>query len=321
MKKVLLNILPILLLSSFVQLRAQTEPAKVSDASRICLMAVIPADAENIPKQAGPILLNRLRQLSTANGYSSTSIYPQFILTANPVLTEKKVLGSAPIKIWVELETTLYIADQYSRTIFSTANITLKGVGSTDTEAYMDAFKSFKINRPDLKEFVTKGRAEIIRFYETRCDFIMSRVDMLVKTNQAAQGLDMLLSIPEVSKGCFDQAMAKAPEVFKASVNQQCQQVIRAAKTVWANSPNRQGADRAALLLFGVPPSAECYAEADKLLTEIKAKMQETERWERKQYTDQIDLMRQYIDALRDVGVAYGNGQPDTVVNFKGWLW
>ncbi len=321
MNKALFVLFTISFLLPFSRAIAQTDNTKTSDQVRIPLTAVIPADAESIPEAARPILLNRLRQLATSHGYSSSSVYPQFILTANPVLTDKKVIGSAPMKVSLEFETTLYIADQASKTIFSTTNVTLTGVGNTETEAYMNAMKTFRTDQPAIRSFTQAGRAEILKFYNTRCDFVMSKVDVLVKTNQATAALDMLLNIPDVNKACFDQAMAKAPQVFEASAAQQCRELIQAAKTVWANSPDRKGAERAALLLLAIPATTDCYAEANALLAEIKSKMQETERWERKQYSDQIDLMKQYIDALRDVGVAYGNGQPDTVIHAKGWLW
>jgi hypothetical protein len=309
------------LLAAVTTLTAQADPNTVPETARVALTPVIAADAENIPQEAKPLLLNRLRQLATSNGYSSTALFPQFILTANPVLSDKQVIGSAPMKIRVELETTLYIADQASRTVFATGNVTLKGVGNTETEAYLDAFKTFRIEQPAVKAFAQKGREEIVRFYNMRCDFMLTKAEALVKTNQATEALEMLLSVPEVSRDCYEKAMALAPAVFEASAAQRCREVLQAAKTVWANSPDRRGSERAAILLLSIPPTASCIGESDKLLSEIKTKMQEVERFERSQYADRIDLMRRYIAALRDVGVAYGNGQPDTVIHARGWLW
>jgi hypothetical protein len=291
------------------------------DQARIALTAVIPEEAEALPAPARPVLINRLRQLANSAGYAGSANSPQFILAANPVVVEKKVAGTAPLKIWVELEMTLYIADQYSKSIFATTSINLKGIGATDAEAYTEAFKNLQVSKKELRDFAQKGRDEIVAFYNTRCDFIMSRVEMLVNTNQADAALDMLLRVPEVSESCFKSAVAKSKEVYLASAEQQCQTLIQAAKTAWANAPDRKGAEQASSYLSVVPVQAKCRQETDALLNEIKSKMQESEKWERQQYRDELDLMRRYVAALRDIGVAYGNGQPNQQIIVKGWLW
>jgi hypothetical protein len=300
----------------------QAQETKISDEVRVALTPVLPTDSmPELPAGARSILANRLRQLANANGYGGTAYLPQFILAARPALLEKKVAGTAPTKIWVEIELTLYIANQFAQVVFSTTSVTIRGVGATDTEAYMDAYKGFSIQKNDIKEFAKKGRTEITNFYNTQCDLIMKRVDMLTNINEADAALDMLLSIPDVSTSCFNKAAEKAPAVFKAAADQQCQKFLQAAKTAWANAPNRAGADKATYYLNFVLPQSRCQGDADKLLTEIKTKMLEIEQWDRKQYTDQIELMRLYIQALRDIGVAYGEGQPNTQIHVKGWLW
>lgn len=300
---------------------AQTEPVKVSDEARIALTPIIPEQNDMVPTAARNILINRLRQLATSNGYAGSAVAPQFILAANPVLLDKKVASAAPNKIWMELEMTLYIADYYSKSVFATTSVSLRGVGATDQEALMDAYKGFSISKSDVKAFAKKGREEILAFYNTRCDFIIGRVEMLANTNQADAALEMLTGIPEVSKSCFEQAMAQSEKIFNMAAEQRCQQLIMAAKAAWANAPNRTGAEKAVYYLGVIPPQAKCSNEANALFSEIKSKMLEVEKWERRQYTDQISLMRDYIKALRDIGVAYGEGQPDTQIQIKGWLW
>lgn len=294
---------------------------KVSDQYRIALTPVVPSDAAVLPAGARPVLLNRLRQLSTANGYGGSALVPQFIIAANPVLVDKKVAGTAPTTIWAEFELTLYIADHVSRTVFATTTVNIKGMGATDDEAYTDAFRSFKINSKEIKDFAQKGRNEIITYYNTQCDIIMARADQMVAVNQFDQALALLMSVPDAGKSCFDMAVAKTAKVYQLSVDQHCNELLQAARSAWASSPNRAGADRAADLIAVIAPQAKCNPEAQSLLNEIKTKMLELEQWDRKVYSDQLDLTRRYIQMLRDVGVAYGSNQPDQVINVKGWLW
>lgn len=306
--------------SSFFQnqLRAQ-----VSDQKRIALTPLVPSDAKDLPPASQPLLLSRLRQLATSNGFAGSANYPQFILAANPVLVDKKIAGTAPVKILIELELSLYIADQVTKTIFSSTTVSVKGVGSSETEAYQTAFKALRLDQTAIKDFTNKGRDEIINFYNTHCEQLMTRVDLLVKTNQAEAGLELLLDVPDVSKSCAELASGKAAQVFEAAANQRCQALLQAAKAAWAAEPDVSGASKAASYLSVLPPGSKCQTESNTLLSEIKVKMKQDESWQREQYKDSVDLMRRYIQATRDIGVAYGNGQPDTQIIVKGggWLW
>jgi len=296
-------------------------PEIVSDQTRIALSAVLPEESDALPESARPILLNRLRQLANMGGFAGNAILPQFILAANPVVVDKKIAAAAPPKIWVELELSLYIADYHSKTVFVSTAVSLRGIGATDAEAFSDAFKNFQPGKKELKEFTRKGREQIVAYYNGQCDLILGRIQMLTNTEQADAALDMLLRIPDVSKSCFDAAIAKSEAVYLAAAEQQCNKLVQSARAAWVNAPNRAGADKAAFYLGGIPTRATCHGEADALLGEIKSKMKETESWEREQYKDSISLQKQLIAALRDIGVAYGSGQPDTQINVRGWLW
>lgn len=313
----------ILLAASFYSnfVLAQETLGTVSDQARISLTPVVPDASDNLPLEARPMLLGRLRQLANTQGFSGDAVFPQFILAANPILIDKKVTGTAPTKILIELEVNLYIADRNTRTIFSTTSATVKGVGSTDIESYQSAFRSLRLDNSAMKNFVSEGRNEIIKFYNTRCDLLMNRVDMLAKANQADEALEMLLQISDVSQPCAEKATAKTEQVFEAAAAQRCQALLQAAKTVWAAEPTPAGAQKAATFLSILPPGSKCNTEGNALLSDIRAQMKENVSWERTQYKDRIDLMRRYIQAIRDIGVAYGNGQPDTQIIVKGWLW
>lgn len=295
--------------------------APPNDPTRIALTPVVPEASENLPAGARQVLLNRLLQLANSNGYAGSASNGQFLLAANPVIVDKKVAGTAPPKIWVEMEMTLFIADPETKTILSTASVPLKGVGATDTEACIEAFKTFSVSKKEVRAFAEEGRKEIVAFYDKRCDFLLKRADMLTGTQNATAALELLLRVPEVSEKCYDAALAKIREVFPIAAEQQCRTLLQAAGAAWAKSPDRNGAEKAAGYLSLLPLQAGCRSEADALLKEIKAKMQELEGWDRQQYRDDLDLARRYIAAMRDIGVAYGQGQPDTQVLVKGWLW
>ena len=61
---------------------------------------------------------------------------------------------------------------------------------------------------------------------------------------------------------------------------------------------------------MNILPDAGCYDEAMELYREIKGKVLDDWKFEMKKYQDGVDLEKQRIDAMRQVGVAYGNHQP-----------
>ena len=69
-----------------------------------------------------------------------------------------------------------------------------------------------------------------------------------------------------------------------------------------------------------IDPEASCYADAAKLLKEVKSQVRSDIDFEmREKYHDEIKLERERISAMRAVGVAFGNGQKPTTTNLM-WL-
>ena len=115
--------------------------------------------------------------------------------------------------------------------------------------------------------------------------------------------------IPQQSKH-YDAALAAGLEIYQAYIDNQCYLNLAAAKTAWAAEQNSKGAYAAGEYLANILPDAKCYAEAMDLYKEIKRKVLDDWKFEMKKYQDGIDLEKQRIDAMREVGVAYGNHQP-----------
>ena len=70
---------------------------------------------------------------------------------------------------------------------------------------------------------------------------------------------------------------------------------------------------------MNIYPDAKCYKEAQQLYDEIKSKVLDDWKFEMKIYQDGVDLESQRINAIRDIGVAYGEGQQPTST-YIGWI-
>ena len=64
-----------------------------------------------------------------------------------------------------------------------------------------------------------------------------------------------------------------------------------------------------------IQPDAGCYDEAMALYQEIKGKVLDDWKFEMKQYQDSVDIEKSKVNAMREVGVAFGKGQQPTTTN------
>jgi hypothetical protein len=87
------------------------------------------------------------------------------------------------------------------------------------------------------------------------------------------------MSIPDVAKDCYNDAMDQVPPIYEKYINYLCNQDLAAAKAVWVANPNSEGAKSAdATYLADIYPDAACYGEAQKLIQEIRTKIRQDEK-------------------------------------------
>lgn len=303
---------------------AQNNQGKADDAGRIALAAVVSDQIEGLTSSAQSNLQNKLHQIATKNGMGGSSLNNRFIITANVVVLTKDITPTAPPMQAYTLEITLYIGDGVEGTLFSSTSVTLKGVGKTETKAYMAALKNLKVADPKYQSFIEQGKNKIIEYYNSKCDFILKEADALVSQNEFDAAIAKLVSIPEVCKECFDKAMDKIGPIYQQQIDRQCKMDLAEAKNVWNANQDVSGASQASNYLGNVDPNSSCYNEALNFSNVIAKRIKELDQREwnfkLKQQQDDVDIQKSTIKAARDIGVAYGNNQPQNVTyNFRGW--
>jgi hypothetical protein len=303
---------------------AQNNLGKADDAGRIALTTVVSDQIEGLTPTAQTSLVNKLNQIASKNGIGSSSLNNRFILTSNVLVLTKDITATAPPMHAYTLEVTLYIGDGIEGTLFSSTSVTLKGVGETETKAYMAALKTLKVEDSKYQTFIEKGKSKIIEYFNSKCDFILKEADMLVSKNEFAAAIYKLVSIPEVCKECYDKAMDKVAPIYQKQIDRQCKIDLAEAKNIWNSNQNSEGADKASYYLGRIDPNSTCYKEAQQFSELIAKRIKELDKreWEfkLKQQQDNVDIQKATIKAARDIGVAYGNNQPQNVIyNYSLW--
>lgn len=314
------NILMVILITISLTVFAQNSNGKMNDAGRITLASYIPAQVDNLPIAARNMLANKLSQIVTQNGMSGSSYNERFIITANIVTLTKDVTPTAPPMQSYTIDLTLYIGDGIEGTKFSSYSTTLLGVGENETKAYISALKNFKTNNPNYQEFIDKGKRKIIEYYNSKCDFIIKEAQVSASQNQFEEAIYKLMLVPDVCKECFDKCMDAVAPIYKKKIDRDCKKLLSEANNIWATNQTVEVANQAAELLSQIEPSAACYNEVKPLLAKISARVKEIDKRDWQYVLKEQSQISERINAYREIGVAYGNGQPKSITyNVKGW--
>ena len=301
---------------------AQNTQGKTDDMGRLELTAYVPDQIEGITESARNNLQNKLNQIVTQNGLGGGE-NSRFIITANIAILTKDITPTAPPMQAYTLEVTLYIGDGFTGTLFASTSVTVKGVGETETKAYLAALKNIKTKSPEYQKFIEKGKEKIIAYYNDNCDFIMKNAQTMASGGNYDDALWVLTSIPNVCKECYMKGQDNAQAVYQQKIDRDCKATLSKAQGVWAANQNSAAGNAAAQeigeLLATIPAEASCFKDVQAFYAQVAKRIKEVDEREWKYVLKAQQQESERIAAARDVGVAYGKNQPKTVYNIRGW--
>ncbi len=315
----------LVMLSACIFSNAQNSGGKTDDIGRISLSAYMPPQLGSITPAALKMLENKLNQIASQNGLGG-SANKRFIITANVVELTKDITPTAPPMTAYTLEVTIYIGDVVTKTKYGSLSLQVKGVGTNDTKAYIEALKNIRPNSPEIQSFLDKTKNKIIEYYNTQCDFIIKDAQASAAQNKYEEAVYKLTSVPDVCKECYDKATDAVAPVYKKYIDRQCVKLLTDAKNTWQANQNVAGANAAAAFLSGIDPDAACFKDVTAFTADVAKRVKELDQrdWDfkLKQWQDGVDISKQQIDAYKSVGVAFGeNQQPGGTILAGGWLY
>ncbi len=323
MKKIINNLKFVLIatLGISTNIFSQNATSNSSEIGGIALNAYIPEQIEGIPEIANNMLTNKLNQIISTNGVTNSSYNSRFIITANATVMTKDILATAPPMHAITLDVTLYIGDGFEGKKFASQTVTVKGVGTNENKAYIEAFKNIKQNDPTLLAFVSKGKAKIVEYYNATCAQNIIEAQNLGTQNLYDEAVFKLISVPVECNPCYDKSMVALAPIFKKKIDRDCVLKLAEANNLWNAGQDVQTANSVGEILMSIDPKAACFNEAKVLSNKVGKRVLELDKreWNYKLETE-VNLQRDAIKAYRDVGVAYGKGQPKSVTyNVSGW--
>ena len=304
----------VILFLTFVAISSNAQ-VKLDDFGRIVLNTYLP-DNIAIPTEAKNLLITKLNQITSNNGMGGSQANPRFIITANVNVGTKDIIAGPPQMIAQNLDVTLFIGDAFTNTIFSNTTLSLKGVGTNENKAFIDALKTINPKNKEVLAFLEEGKTKIINYYSTNCDFILKEASTLSDQFKFNEAIYQLMMVPNVCKECYFKAKDAATIIFNKKIESDCTEKLKEAKLIWAAEPTENGALKASAIMISIIPSANCKTEINKLASEIKNKLQLEQK--KKYDFDMLEMQKKYdteqkrLDAVREIALEQAKNKPKT---------
>ncbi len=273
-----------------ISAQSQNSP-KLDDFGRIVLNTYLPEQMD-LPSEAKKLLDTKLSQVASNYGMGGSAVNPRFIITATINIGTKDIIAGPPQMIAQNVDVTIFIGDAIENKSFCNTTISLKGVGTNENKAFIDALKKINPKNKDISAFIEEGKSKIIAFYNTQCDFSIKEAMTLKDQGKYDEAIYKLSLVPEICQDCYFKCLDTLLYVYQEKIDKDCQVKFNKAKTIWAANSSSQGAEEAADVLSQIDPLASCQPEVDNFIKSVDAKLKADEkaRWEfkMKQYSDQV---------------------------------
>ena len=278
---------------------------KLDDFGRIVLNTYL-ADNLSVPAEARQLLETKLTEISSNNGMGGSQANPRFVITAKVNVGSKDIIGSAPQMVAQNVDVTMLICDAVTSTVFSNITISLKGVGTNENKAFIEAFKTINTQNKDIKSFLEVAKNKIISYYSTNCDFLLKDAETLAKQGKYDEAIYNLSLVPYVCKDCYFKCLDILAKVYQDKIDADGRTKLNAARAKWAAKQNADGAEQVSEIISTIDPMAACQPEVAKLISAINAKLKADAKavWDLKvrKYNDRIALQKEQIRIVEEKG-------------------
>lgn len=304
---------------------------KAQNHGRLSINVVVP-QLPTVPEEARAILETKLQQVATQYGFISNGLNNRFVMTTKVNITSKEVTPTTPVRILHKMDVTLFIGDVIENKIYESVMFNVFGLGQSETQSMIKAFDQIKPANPKLKEFVENAERKIVEYYTNNCQYILAEANSLAQQSKYDAAIAKLMVVPEVCKECYGQCLDMIVEVYQSKIDNDGALFVQQARNKWIAARDYAAAIEALSILSEVNPKSKANSDANMLVEEINSHLRELEataeelhkkEWDFaiKQYNERVNTQRKLIDAARDVGVAFGKNQPESITRNIIQLW
>lgn len=272
----------------------------------ISLMPVMDNSTGDFSESARAILLNKVKDGITAQGYAGADA-SRFIVLVNPEVTDKQHNGQ---NLMFSYTLQFSVIDLIMDKTYSSFSLQMGGVGKTPDQALIDAIRRLNLSQSRLSAYLSSSVAEMLKYYNANCGSIIEKTRLYMAAGKYEAALGNLAFLPDLPNlACKKEYNEVLLATLKQYTAYKCHAQLTEAKKEWSLNPSMEGANSVSAILSGINLSADCKKEFESLLSSIKGKL-ERDQFDEKEFTKQVlksyvDIERDSISASRDIAVAY----------------
>ena len=280
----------------------------------IPVMVVVPQEVDSFAPMAQSKLLARMRQMVTANGMEGGVAYANFYMAANINDGAKEIMSGIRPLVVVTPELTLYVANTITGDKFAATVVPLKGTGQNEAQAYNAAISSINGKQPQLQAFIKEAREKIMNYYNTQTSKLISQAENMAVLLNYEKALALLASVPPCAEK-YDRVADEMIEIYQHIIDIDGQKKLAKAQAIWNAAQDAKAAREAGEVLVTIDPSSKSWKAAQKLAEDINKRIGEEWAFYKEMQREAVKLEKERIEAIRDIGKAYGKNQKDTTIN------
>lgn len=219
----------------------------------------------------------------------------------------------------------LKAGDVVENKVFGSMVLTLRGIGKSEQNAYLDAFKKIKPKSAEIHSLLSSFMETVSDYYTNHCDEIIHRAQTTAQLGNYEEAIGNLVSVPNVCQLCFDKCSEKAATIYQQKIDFEGEQLLQQARVEWQMGKDKNTANRVANILVSINPHSAAFPQAIVLQKEIEQKLDADAKrdWEMKmrQYNDKQEFKRGILETVKAIGVAWGEHRPQSVTKNITRLW
>lgn len=254
----------------------------------------------DLPMDANKALAQKLSQVATKNGFGSTS--GQFVLTANPVITDKQVTATAPSRYIVNIDLSIYVINVGEKVVVNEITIPLRGMHRLENKAFISAINQLNSSNPNVRNFMEQARTKIVDYYSTQTPTILAKATSMAEREDYEGAMQLLSSIPDFIE-LYPAVINLMDQIYEKELEVKTIAIMEHAKTEIING-RYENAMKIILKVNPVSPNAK---DAYAMIDQIKAKMDqaiaaanEEKRLQLEEEKRKFDLQREDMLRLQD---------------------
>ena len=284
----------------------------------IPICVIVDKGFANVTPEVASAMNTQLQRLATQSNLNIGWKNARFALTAKLDQIDRYIVDGAPAQIVNVFGVTLYIADIYNQKMFTSTYTEIKGVGTNDTKASYNAIRQLNKQNGKISTFMQNSKQQIIEYYNGNLPTILEEAKVKASMKNYGEALAMIAVIPSCCNR-YDEAMEEAQKIYVLYRDVYFQAKFNKAKALWASNPTIDNSKSVVSILASIDPEAKCYNEAMTLLSEIAIMVKSDIDYEtKKKYEDAVELEKLRIQAIAEIGKAYGANQPKINIVFLG---